>query len=99
MQKGILLEHPGLILQEEFLIPLHLSAYQVAKGTGLTQQALGLILKGKRAITAATSLRLDAYFSLSEGYFFRLQEDYELRLARQEVGPRLLNEVTPLRRL
>jgi len=95
-QDQIPLDHPGIILKEEFLQAYNLSAYRVAKATGLTQQALGQILKGKRSITALVSLRLDRYFALSSGYFFRLQEEYDLRLAQRELGNRLEEEIQPL---
>ncbi|TKB06553.1 HigA family addiction module antitoxin [Desulforhopalus sp. IMCC35007] len=83
MTNLIALEHPGLILQEEFLEPLELSAYKVAADTGLSRTALGEIIKGKRSISEKTGLILARYFGLSDDYFLKLQMHYNLDKLKQ----------------
>lgn len=92
----IQLEHPGIILQEEFLEPLGLTPYKVHKDTGISQTALGEILKGKRRITASTGLKLATYFGLSDEYFLKIQMQYDLDLER-EKSKKTLSRITPLR--
>jgi len=70
--------HPGEILQEEFLIPLNLSAYRLAKDTFLPQTRISEIVKGRRRITADTALRLSRYFGNSAKFWLGLQDDYDL---------------------
>jgi addiction module HigA family antidote len=86
---------PGEMLQEEFLTPMGLSAYRVAKDIGVPLTRLTAILAGQRAVTADTGLRLDRYFGLSEGWWLRLETECELRKAQREVGPRIAREVKP----
>lgn len=78
------LEHPGRILKEEFLDPFELSKYAVSKATGISQTALGEIIKGKRGISPTNGLKLAKYFGLSDEYFVRLQMQFEVDLARQK---------------
>ncbi|MFC7048420.1 HigA family addiction module antitoxin [Emcibacter nanhaiensis] len=85
--------HPGEILQEEFLTPMGLSAYALAKATGMTQTRLSEILKGKRAITADTALRLGRAFNMSADFWMTLQAHYDLEVARDEVGDKIAEEV------
>ncbi len=85
----IALETPGAILRAEFLDPLGLTAYALAKAVGVPQIRISEILHGKRTITAETSLLLDRYFGLSDGFWFRLQSDYDLRQARRAMADRL----------
>ena len=63
---------PGEILLEEFLKPMGISAYQLAKDIGVTQMRISEILSGKRTITVDTGLRLSRYFSLNDGFFDRV---------------------------
>jgi addiction module HigA family antidote len=81
--------HPGTLLREEFLDPMGLSAYRLAKETGVPLTRIAAILNGKRSITADTGLRLDRYFGLSEGYWSGLQQDFDLRAAKRELGSAL----------
>ena len=81
--------HPGTLLREEFLAPMDLSAYRLAKEIGVPLTRITAILTGERAITADTGLRLDRYFGLSEGYWLGLQHDYDLRQAKRKLGPAL----------
>ncbi len=83
------LETPGEILRAEFLDPMGLSAYALAKAVGVPQIRISEILHGKRAVTAETSLLLDRFFGLSDGFWFRLQSDYDLRRARRVMAERL----------
>ena len=77
--------HPGILLREEFLGPMRLSAYRLAKDVDVPLTRITAILAGERAITADTGLRLDRYFGLSEGYWLGLQHDYDLREAKRRL--------------
>ena len=88
--------HPGAILREEFLGPLGISAYRLAKDTGVPQTRIAAILSGDRAITADTALRLGRFFDMSARFWLGLQERYDLDRVRGELGKRLIREVTPL---
>lgn len=70
--------HPGEILNEEFLIPLEISAYRLSKDIGIPQTRISEIIKGKRRITADTALRLSCYFSNSPKFWLGLQDDYDI---------------------
>lgn len=87
--------HPGVILQEEFLEPLGLSAYALAKAIGVPRNRVTGIVRGERAITADTALRLGRFFAMSPEFWLGLQMDYDLETARASIGTRLEQEVTP----
>jgi addiction module HigA family antidote len=70
--------HPGEILNEEFLIPLNISAYKLSKDTGIPQTRISSIIKGNRRITADTALRLAKYFGNSPKFWLGLQDDYDI---------------------
>ena len=70
--------HPGEILQEEFLIPLGLTAYRLSKDVGIPQTRVSEILKGNRRITADTALRLSKYFGNSAKFWLGLQNDFDI---------------------
>ena len=70
--------HPGEVLQEEFLIPLQITAYKLAKDLGIPQIRVSEILKENRRITAVTDLRLNYYFGNSPKFWLGLQHDYDL---------------------
>lgn len=70
--------HPGEILNEEFLIPMNISAYRLAKDTEIPQTRISQIIKGKRSITADTALRLSHYFGTSPKFWLGLQDDYDI---------------------
>ncbi len=78
--------HPGEILMEEFLKPLEISLNQLARDIGVPAGRISQIVRGKRAITADTALRLGRYFAVSPETWLDLQSDYELRLARRTHG-------------
>ena len=70
--------HPGEILLEEFLNPLNISAYRLAKNTFLSQTRISEIIKGRRRITADTALRFSKYFGNSAKFWLGLQDDFDL---------------------
>ena len=74
--------HPGEILLEEFLKPMGISQYRLAKEIGVPQRRIGEIVAGRRAITADTDLRLCRFFGLSDGWWLRLQADYDTAMAK-----------------
>ena len=80
---------PGEILLEEFLKPMGLSQYRLAKEIGVPAQRIGQIVAGKRAITADTDLRLCRFFGLSNGYWLRAQAAYDIEVAERTIGPAL----------
>ena len=80
---------PAEMLIEEFLQPLGMSKYRLAKEIGVPAQRIGEIAAGRRAITADTDLRLCRFFGLSDGWWLRLQADYDVHLARQAMGKEL----------
>ncbi len=87
--------HPGEILQEELLTPLGLSLSELARGILVPVNRLSQIVRGRRAITPDTALRLSRYFGLSPEYWVRLQMRYEFELVRRRDGARIEKEVTP----
>jgi addiction module HigA family antidote len=86
--------HPGAILEEEFLGPLGISAYALAKAISVPRNRITEILHGERAITADTALPLGRFFGMSAEFWLGLL-DYDLEIARATVGPRLDREVVP----
>jgi addiction module HigA family antidote len=86
---------PGEMLREEFLGPMGITAYRLAKDLGVPLTRIAAILAGKRAVTADTGLRLDRYFGLSEGWWLRLETECELRAAKRKFGALIAKEVTP----
>ena len=70
--------HPGEVLQDEFLLPLAISAYKLSKDIGIPQTRVSQILKGRRRITADTALRLSKYFGNSAKFWLGLQDDFDL---------------------
>ena len=76
---------PGEMLMEEFLKPLGLSNYRLAKEIGVPAQRIGEIVAGKRAITADTDLRLCRFFALSDGWWLRCQVRYDTEIARNSM--------------
>ena len=80
---------PGEMLAEEFLKPLGMSNYRLAKEIGVPAQRIGEILAGRRSITADTDLRLCRFFGLSEGWWLRLQADYDTALAKAALAKTL----------
>jgi addiction module HigA family antidote len=78
--------HLGELLREEFLKPLGLSAYRVAKDIGVPEPQIGDIVRERRGISADTALRLSRYFGMSESYWTNAQAHYEREIAKDKVG-------------
>jgi addiction module HigA family antidote len=85
--------HPCEILLEEFLVPMNLSQYRLAKDIGVAARQINEIVHGSRAITADTALRLARYFGTSERFWMNLQARYDLEVAKIRLGRRLRTEV------
>lgn len=85
--------HPGEILLEEFLKPMGISQYRLAKDINVDPRRINEIVHGKRAISADTALRLSRYFGTSERFWLNLQSRYDLELQKMELGDRLVDEV------
>ncbi len=79
--------HPGEILREEFLLPMGLTAYRLAKAIDVPQTRLSEILHERRGITADTAARLGRYFSTSPAFWMNLQARYDLEQVEREKGP------------
>src|SRR3990170_3349519 len=88
--------HPGEILAEEFLKPLGITQYRLAKDINVDPRRINEIVLGKRTISADTALRLSRYFGTSERFWMNLQARYDLELQRHELGHRLEKEVRVL---
>jgi len=82
---------PSEILSEEFLQPLGISAYRLAKETGVPQMSVSEIIAGKRAITVDTGLRLSRYFGLNDSFWTGLQLDHDAARAKDELAEVLAN--------
>jgi len=87
--------HPGEILLEEFLLPLGLSQYRLAKDICIPARRINEIVLGKRGISADTALRLARYFSTSEDVWMNLQNRYEIETARMSNGNTIKRDITP----
>jgi addiction module HigA family antidote len=84
---------PGEILQEEFLRPMGITQYRLAKDIGVPPRRINEIVKGLRAITADTALRLGRYFAMSPEFWLNLQTHYELEQEQERLAGRLEREV------
>ncbi len=96
MTKFIAPVSPGEMLEKEFLLPLGLTKYRLAKSIGVPAQRIGDIVAGKRGITADTDLRLCRFFGLSEGWWLKLQAGYDTSIARRKLG-KTLDKIVPLK--
>jgi addiction module HigA family antidote len=85
----------GEILLEEFMKPLGLSQYALAKELAVSPMRISEIVRGKRAITADTALRLGIYFDTSPDYWLRIQTECDLRKARRQAGKKITLKVKP----
>jgi len=88
---------PGEMLLEEFLKPLEMSQYALARALHVPPRRINEIVHGKRAVTADTDLRLCRFFGLSEGWWLRLQADYHIAQAKERMSD-VLNAIEPLPR-
>jgi addiction module HigA family antidote len=80
---------PGELLLEEFLVPMGISKYRLAKEINVPAQRIGDIVMGKRSITADTDLRLCRFFNLSDGYWLRAQAAHDIEVALVQIGKSL----------
>ena len=85
--------HPGEILMEEFLKPMEISQYRLAKDISVPARRINEIVQGKRSITPDTALRLSRYFGLSERFWINLQARYDLEKEKDRLKDRLNKEV------
>ncbi len=85
--------HPGEILMEEFLKPMGISQYRLAKAMSVPARRINEIVHGKRSITADTALRLSRFFGMSDRFWLNLQTRYDLELEKDRLGSRLKDEV------
>ena len=90
--------HPGEILMEEFLEPMGISQYRLAKDISVSPRRINEIVHGKRAITADTALRLGRFFGMSPQFWLNLQTRYDLEVTEDLLEDRLNNEVHTLQR-
>ncbi len=91
--------HPGEILLEDFLKPMNITQYRLAKSIGVPQRRIGEIVAGKRAITADTALRLARFFGTDAQSWMNLQTHYDLTVAEESLSSRIEREVTSLAEL
>ena len=87
--------HPGEILLTEFLEPMGISQYRLAKNVGVTPRRINEIIHGRRAITADTALRLGRFFSMEAQFWLNLQSHYDMEVALETLQDRLDKEVHP----
>lgn len=85
--------HPGEVLSEEFLGPMGISQYRLAKDISVSPRRINEIVHGKRSVTADTALRLSRHFGTSDRFWLNLQMSYDLDVERDKLGDRLATEV------
>ena len=88
--------HPGEVLYADFMKPMGLSQYQLARDIGVTPIRISQIVRGQRAITVDTAMRLSRYFGTSAAVWLRLQMQYDLERGERELGERIRREVKAL---
>lgn len=89
--------HPGEILKEEFLVPMGISQYRLAKDISVPPRRINEIVHGKRSITADTALRLGRFFTMSPQFWLNLQTRYDLEVTQDQLDNRLDSEVHSLK--
>ena len=89
MTRQVPYPHPGEILAEEFLLPMGITPYRLAKAIHVPLTRITAIIEGKRAVTADTALRLSAAFGLSEAFWTGLQADFDTAMVKAEIEPEL----------
>lgn len=90
--------HPGDILRHDFMKPLELSAYRLAKELGVTAPTVNEIVRRRRAVTAEMALRLSRYFGTTAQLWQNLQSQYDLEIACQKIGRKIQSGIQPLAR-
>jgi addiction module HigA family antidote len=86
--------HPGEILRDEFLKPMGITQYRLAKEIGVPQRRIGQIVAGERAVTTDTGLRLSRFFNMSDGFWIGLQLDYDSAIAKDALA-KTLSKIKP----
>jgi addiction module HigA family antidote len=94
MSRTVPLPHPGEVLREEFLVPMGLSVYALAKATGLPRSRINEIARGRQGISAAVALRLGKAFDVDPQWFMNMQSRYDLQVAAETTD---LSAVAPIR--
>jgi addiction module HigA family antidote len=89
MAREVAYPHPGEILSEEFLLPMDISAYRLAKDIGVDQTRIGEIVAGRRSVTVDTGLRLSRYFGTNDEFWTGLQLDYDTAHMKDELAKQL----------
>ena len=87
--------HPGEILIAEFLGPLGISQYRLAKDLGVTPRRINEVVHGRRAISADTALRLGHFFGMEAQFWLNLQSRYDMEVTRDQLQDRIMKEVRP----
>ncbi|MCW5588053.1 MAG: HigA family addiction module antidote protein [Legionellales bacterium] len=95
MKKKLSPTHPGEILLEEFLQPLAISQYRLAKELAIPQTRVSKLVKGERNITPDTALRLGRFFNMSAEFWINLQAHYDLQIARTLIGKTITKQIHP----
>ncbi len=95
-RKRLRIIHPGEMLQEEFMKPYGLSSNALAHALHVPTNRISAIVKGQRAITADTALRLSRYFGTTAEFWINLQKDYELRIARNASATEIDESIEPI---
>ena len=90
--------HPGEILLAEFLDPMGVTQYRLAKDIGVTPRRINEIVRGRRSITADTALRLGRFFNMEAQFWLNLQNHYDMEVALEALQGRLDTEVRPFSR-
>ncbi len=90
--------HPGEILVKEFLEPLGISQYRLAKDIGVTPRRINEIVHGRRAISADTALRLGQFFGMEAQFWMNLQSRYDMEVTRDQLQDKIKKEVRPFTR-
>jgi len=90
------IEHPGIMLKEDFLDDLDIKPGSFAKAIGVDRAAIKKIVDGKRAITADMALRFGLFFNMSAGFWLNLQKDYELRIVKRDRLDELEKTIVPM---
>lgn len=95
MVKRLAAVHPGEVLLEEFLLPMEISQYRLAKEIGVPPRRINEIVHGTRAVSADTAIRLARYFGTSERFWLNLQTQWDLDTALDRIGDTIIKEITP----
>lgn len=91
--------HPGEILVTEFLEPMGISQYRLAKDIGVTPRRINEIVHGRRSISADTALRLSRFFGMEAQFWLNLQARYDMEVAKDELHDKIIKEVRPYTRV